>query len=200
MPLTHDRYRVAEAAQIVLNAPVQKTMIPLNVTHTAIVTKEMHFQILVPGCSLSTDRPSPPAFTALRHTLSTLITFFAETYKSIFGFENGPPLHDALTIAYVVSPNLFDCQRYRVDVECHGAHSSGETIVDIWQYRTCDDTWGSNGRNCLVAKSVDVNFPPKATSPSTCNSCLYQVNAFFDIFLECIARGDAVSPLNSSKV
>jgi len=35
-----------EAAQIVLNAPVKKTMIPINVTHTAIVTHDIHSKIL----------------------------------------------------------------------------------------------------------------------------------------------------------
>lgn len=122
-------------------------MIPLNVTHTAIVTADVHAHLLSPLASPTRS---------LRHTLSTLITFFADTYKSTFGFVHGPPLHDALTVAYVARPDLFSLQRYRVDVELNGTHTSGETVVDVWDYRRCDDSWGSTGKNCLVAKSVDV--------------------------------------------
>jgi len=171
-----------EAAQIVLNAPVKKTMIPINVTHTAIVTEEIHRKLLSPYASVLTsadNRPSPS--TPLRHTLSTLISFFASSYKSTFGFNNGPPLHDALTIAYISRPDIFKCTRHRVDVELGGTHTAGETVVDLWNYQTTDDTWGRGGKNCLVAEAVEVPV-------------------FFDIFLDCIERCDKVSPLNQSNV
>ncbi|KIM46446.1 hypothetical protein M413DRAFT_17092 [Hebeloma cylindrosporum] len=164
------------AAQIVLNAPVKKTMMPINVTHTAIVTQEIHIQLLSPG-SANVPGVFPKASTNLRHTLSTLITFFAESYKSTFGFNDGPPLHDALTIAYVAHPELFKITRHRVDIELTGTHSAGETVVDIWKYRPCDDTWGRNGRNCNVVDSMDVI-------------------RFFDIFLEAVSLCDKVTPLN----
>jgi uridine nucleosidase len=61
-----------------------------------------------------------------------------------------------LTIGYVSRPELFKSVRYRVDVELAGTHSLGETVVDIWNYRPCDETWGSGGKNCLVVQSVDV--------------------------------------------
>lgn len=144
-----------EAAQIVLNAPVKKTMIPINVTHTAIVTHDIHSKIL--GGSTYNGFTVPPPISNLRYTLSTLITFFADTYKHTFGFRNGPPLHDALTIAYIVHPEYFTCRRYRVDVELSGSHSLGQTVVDMWNYsRAQEDSWGSEGKNCLVAESLNV--------------------------------------------
>ena len=76
--------------------------------------------------------------------------------KKVFGFNDGPPLHDALTIAYVAQPDLFQAKRYKVAIELTGAHSLGETVVDIWKYTPCDDTWGRDGRNCLVAESLNV--------------------------------------------
>ncbi|KAI0070501.1 nucleoside hydrolase [Panus rudis PR-1116 ss-1] len=172
-----------EACQIVLDAPLKKTMIPLNVTHTAIVTKSVHASILSPGMPLETSRVVSTitnAATPLRHMLSTLLTFFADSYKMVFGFHDGPPLHDALTIAYVYKPELFNSKRYRVDVELSGTHTSGETVVDIWNYRKCDDSWGPNGRNCMIAEKLDVH-------------------EFFTAFLECIAEADKVSPLNMEK-
>jgi len=179
----------AEAAQIVLNAPVKKTMVPINVTHTAIVTPDIHTRLLSPtdsslkptvSDSSSTSLPRPQ--TPLRHTLSTLISFFADSYRSTFGFDNGPPLHDALTIAYVSDPTLLTCKRYRVDVEVAGRHTAGETVIDMWNYRGCgEESWGSEGKNCLVAEKLDVS-------------------AFFDLFLKCVAWCDDISPLNKHEV
>jgi uridine nucleosidase len=131
-------------------------MIPLNVTHTAIVTKQIQAQILSPSAKFSEGALLPTPATPLRHMLSSLVTFFAQTYKEVFGFVDGPPLHDPLTIAYVVRPEIFTGQRQRVDVELHGQHTSGETVVDVWHYRTCDDSWGLDGKNCIVTESVNV--------------------------------------------
>ncbi|KAJ7221673.1 Inosine/uridine-preferring nucleoside hydrolase domain-containing protein [Mycena pura] len=92
---------VSHTAQIVLDTPVKKTMIPLNVTHTAIVTRAIHARLRSPSSPpQDPNAPLPNAATNLRHTLSTLISFFADTYKDTFGFNDGPPLHDALTVAY----------------------------------------------------------------------------------------------------
>ncbi|KAG5639715.1 hypothetical protein H0H81_005898 [Sphagnurus paluster] len=166
------------ATQIVLDTPVKTTMIPINVTHTAIVTKALHRQLLSPGAVPADTATLPPAATNLRHTLSTLIIFFAEAYKSTFGFNEGPPLHDALAVAYVSQPELFKTVRKRVDVELIGKYTLGETVVDIWNYQKCDDSWGVGGRNCLVAQSVDVD-------------------GFFELLMKCVSRCDQVSPLNT---
>lgn len=131
-------------------------MIPLNVTHQAIFTNHVHLHLLAPQ-SDPKSRELPEPITPLRHTLSTTLLFFAETYKSTFGFDQGPPLHDALTIAYIVHPELFRCKRYHVDVELSGTHTAGATVVDVWNYRNCDDSWGPQGKNCLVAEDVDVS-------------------------------------------
>ncbi|KAI0796998.1 nucleoside hydrolase [Abortiporus biennis] len=165
-----------EAAQIVLDAPVKCVMVPLNVTHTAIVEDSIHAKILSPNSALDNGK-LPPAATPLRQMLSTLITFFAEAYKAVFGFHLGPPLHDALTIAYIAQPELFTCRRFRVDVELSGKHTSGETVVDLWDYSKSDTTWGHTGKNCIVTEALDVMD-------------------FFDKLLECITRCDSVSPLN----
>ena len=146
-------FEAAEAAQIVLNTPVPKTMIPLNVTHKAIVTSSVHAKLIN-----STDHGAPygAPSSQLRHTLSTLISFFKDAYESTFGFKDGPPLHDALTIAYVSQPKLFTGIRYRVDVELTGVHTSGQTVADVWGYLKADDTWGRTGKNCEVATDLDV--------------------------------------------
>jgi uridine nucleosidase len=130
-------------------------MVPLNVSHKAIVTSTVHDKLMN-----STAHDVPPgaavAGSQLRHTLSTALSSFKEAYKSVFGFMDGPPLHDPLTIAYVSKPELFTGKRYRVDVELTGAHSSGQTVADVYGYQKVDDTWGRTGKNCEVAMDLDV--------------------------------------------
>jgi uridine nucleosidase len=128
-------------------------MIPLNVTHKAIVTDSIHAQLIQ---SKPQEAHSGVASSQLRHTLSTLISYFGEAYKATFAFMGGPPIHDALTIAYVSQPELFTTQRYRVDVELSGTHTAGQTVADVWGYLKVDDTWGRMGKNCEVAMDLDV--------------------------------------------
>ncbi|KAF8325557.1 nucleoside hydrolase [Cantharellus anzutake] len=162
-----------EAAQIVVDAPIRKTMIPLNVTHKAIVTETLQRRLLN-ECS---ERGLSNTTTPLRHTLHSIVSYFAASYKSVFGFNDGPPLHDALTIAYVARPELFRATRYRVDVDCISTLGTGQTVVDAFNYRDYDDSWGSTGKNVLVAEGIDVP-------------------AFFELFFECVDRCDTVSRLN----
>lgn len=172
-------------------------MIPINVTHTAIVTHDIHSKIL--GSSNYNGFSVPPPISNLRYTLSTLITFFADTYKHTFGFNSGPPLHDALTIAYIAHPEYFACRRYRVDVELSGTLSTGQTVVDIWNYSGAkEDRWGSEGKNCLVAESLDVrNLISQTSLAQSLTTNLYpQVPKFFQFFLECVDYCDTKSPLN----
>src|SRR5882762_8455923 len=171
-------------------------MIPLNVTHQAIVTDAIHAQLLSPGASHSSGVHAK-ASSNLRHMLSTLISFFKESYKSTFGFNAGPPLHDALTIAYISCPEILRCTRYRVDVELAGSHSTGETIVDVWGYQMCDHSWGSAGKNCQVALDLDVSGIRHAfNSVRSILTKAAQVNVFFAMFLDCVTKCDEVSPLN----
>ncbi|KAK7040979.1 IU-nuc-hydro domain-containing protein [Favolaschia claudopus] len=169
----------AHTAQMVLDAPVKKVMIPINVTHSAIVTRQMHAYLLSPTTTLEdANAPFPAPTTNLRHTLSTLIDFFADSYKAPFGFHDGPPLHDAMTVAYIAVPELFKGTRYRVDIELIGTHALGETVVDVWNHQVCGETgWGPGKKNCIGIQSVDVS-------------------GFFKFFHDCVLRCDQVSPLN----
>jgi uridine nucleosidase len=127
--------------------------IPLNITHLAVVTPSILVRV---HSAADGDPTSSKPRTNLRHTLSTLINFFADSYRSTFGFAS-PPLHDALAVMYVSRPDLFTTRRFRVDVELSGAYTAGETVVDVWNYRKTDDSWGSSGKNCAVAQSLDVS-------------------------------------------
>lgn len=144
----------AEAAHIVVNNPVKTVMLPINVTHTAIVNPSIHAHLCGSPHQHDHHTLTLPG-TNLRKMLSSLVTFFGATYREVFGFDDGPPLHDALTIAYVSNPTIFHGKRLHVDVETRGEHTTGATIVDTWSYRTYDDTWGPNGKNCVVLESLE---------------------------------------------
>ncbi|KAG9011536.1 Uridine nucleosidase 1 [Tulasnella sp. JGI-2019a] len=142
-----------EAAQIVLDVPIRKVMIPLNVTHTALLTRERHCHLLDPRIEWADRKQLPPASSPLRNTLSSLLSFFSESYRTTFGFVDGPPLHDALTVAYVVRPDLFISTRFRVDVELGTSLTMGETVLDLYEYGKYDESWGRKGKNCIVVQS-----------------------------------------------
>lgn len=77
------------AAEFLFKNPViahKIILIPLNLTHKAIATKEI------------TDRVSGEGESNIRRLFYDLFLFFRKTYKSALGFEKGPPIHDPLTL------------------------------------------------------------------------------------------------------
>ncbi|GAA6034119.1 hypothetical protein JCM8097_000705 [Rhodosporidiobolus ruineniae] len=178
----------AHAASIVFNLPLPVVLCPLNLTHSALFTEDVHRELLQPTAHLPATPPLTPtgilpaAFSPLRHTLHTNLSFFAAAYKQKYGMP-GPPLHDALTVAYISNPELFEGTRYRVDVELTGTHSFGATVVDLWDYKRdsldhSPENWGRDGKNVLVLERVDVA-------------------AFWrDIFLRVVDSADAIVPVN----
>jgi len=127
-----------EAAHVVFTSGAPVCMVPLEVTHTALVTKQVMQKILTPP-----DHP----FLKL---IAELLLFFADTYKKVFKFEDGPPLHDPVAVAYAIAPEIFVVEKLHVEVERCSPLSSGQTIVDVW---------GRSGLqpNATVCKSVDVD-------------------------------------------
>ncbi|ORY64626.1 Inosine/uridine-preferring nucleoside hydrolase domain-containing protein [Leucosporidium creatinivorum] len=172
------------AASIVFDCPIPVVICPLNLTHTAIFTDEIHSLLLQPNptAPFSPEAPLPPAASDLRLSLSTNLTHFAAAYKRKYGFL-GPPLHDPLTIAYIARPELFKGTRYRVDVELKGDHSVGATVVDLWEYKKEQvdqdpSNWGRKGKNVLILEEVDVP-------------------AFYKLFLEAVDAADKVCPIGA---
>ncbi|KAH8826365.1 uridine nucleosidase [Flagelloscypha sp. PMI_526] len=110
------------AAQIVMDAPIPVVMIPLNVTHTAIVNSAVDSRIHGIIAPMADAISSVESTSSILGIVSTALKFFADSYKSTLGFDEGPPLHDTLTISYVSNPSLFTGKCYHVDV-LTGEHS-----------------------------------------------------------------------------
>ena len=107
-----------EAASIVFNSGLPITMVPLEVTHTALCTDTV----------LSSIRALQSPFSQL---LIELLLFFAQAYSTTYGFP-APPLHDPCAVAYVIDPSLFESQLMHVTVECGVASGqAGRTVCDV---------------------------------------------------------------------
>lgn len=109
-----------EAADIVFRSRVPVTMCGLNVTHQALATPEVVARFEGLG-------------TPLGHMCAELLTFFASTYRTLWGFPH-PPLHDPVAVARVIDPGLVHCVDANVVVELHGRYTRGATVVDLERY------------------------------------------------------------------
>lgn len=107
-----------EATRIVFESQVRLIQIPLEVTHTALVTPEIleRFQSLDSNFS---------------RLFVDLLLFFRSTYKEVFFFES-PPLHDPLAVAAAIDPSLFEFKHVHVDIETQSEFASGQTICDMY--------------------------------------------------------------------
>ncbi len=106
-----------EAADIVLRSGLPVTMFGLNATHQVRATPEVVARIAALGTPLS-------------RLCVELLTYFASTYREVFGFD-APPLHDPLTVAHLIDPAVSRLARAAVTVELDGTYTRGATVVDL---------------------------------------------------------------------
>ncbi|KAG5362422.1 hypothetical protein CJU90_5128 [Yarrowia sp. C11] len=100
----------AEAARNVITDPIVSSKImlcPLNVTHTAIATTKVLDQIKSVGGNVS-------------QMFFELMTFFKETYETEFGFKDGPPVHDPLSVAVLLKDIVLKERKVKVNVTVDG--------------------------------------------------------------------------------
>jgi uridine nucleosidase len=138
-----------EAADQIFSNPVlaaKTVLIPLDVTHLVLATKEVREQLL--------NKEAAGGTSTLRTMLVELLVFFAKTYADVFGITEGPPLHDPLAVAVILDGVVgqeipfYDFQggvdgerkreRFEVRVVTEGSHEdakngaqTGRTIVRL---------------------------------------------------------------------
>lgn len=106
-----------EAAARVLLAPVNVTMIGLEVTHQAIMGA-VHADHLRGRGTCSTF-------------VAELLDFFIENHPRTYD-EPGAPIHDAVAVAAVVDPSLVRIERCGVRIDISDGIGRGRTVVDRW--------------------------------------------------------------------
>jgi inosine-uridine nucleoside N-ribohydrolase len=106
-----------EAASVVFESGLPITMSGLDVTHQAGVGPR--------------ERERLRSLGRIGGVVAELMEFFAATYERVYGF-GAPPLHDPVAVAAVVEPALLGTRPMRVDVECEGELTRGETVCDFY--------------------------------------------------------------------
>jgi purine nucleosidase len=104
------------AAHIVFHSGIPITLIPLDVTHKCLLRPENVDRLM---------RIPSPISRFIRDIFEVYIKF-----SSDFGYS-GCALHDPLTLATVIAPELLTLKEYYVDVDISGGVSMGKTFADI---------------------------------------------------------------------
>ena len=124
------------AAETVFGSGIKLTVMPLDVTHKALVTKQRNetFRILP-------NRVGP--------AVAAMTDYFERFDLEKYGSE-GAPLHDPCVIAYLIQPGLFSGRFINVEIETGSKLTMGMTVAD-W--------WGVSGRkpNAMFIGDIDAD-------------------------------------------
>ncbi|PGH08370.1 DNA glycosylase [Blastomyces parvus] len=186
-----------ESAQSIFSSPVlapKTVLITLDLTHQVLGTPTVQSLILQtetqPGANGNGVNPTP---SVLRRILHALLIYFANTYDRVFGLDIGPPLHDPVAVAVLLSnlnhsdngskhPGVLrfddkDGERFLVNVVTDGQHGSDPEITrEVGRTKAGPLERGKCG--VAIPRGVDVD-------------------AFWNIVLECLKRADG---WNASRV
>jgi pyrimidine-specific ribonucleoside hydrolase len=105
-----------EAAAIVFGSGIGIRMAGLDITHQALV---------LPDDIARLDRLATRAGTVF----ADLMRFFGIHHRERYGW-GGPPIHDAVAVAWLAQPDLVGSETMRIDVETAGVETRGRTVAD----------------------------------------------------------------------
>ena len=108
-----------QAADIVFRSGVSLVVMPLDVTHKALVTRDRNDAFRALGTPVGT-------------AVAQMTDFFERFDKEKYG-SAGAPLHDPCVIAYLIRPELFSGRQINVEIELRGEHTLGMTVADWWR-------------------------------------------------------------------
>ena len=107
-----------DAAKIVFEAGINMVVMPLDVTHKALVTGERN-----------------EAFRKLKSPVGIAVAemtdFFERFDKEKYG-SSGAPLHDPCVTAYLINPKIFSGKKINVEIETESELTLGMTVADWW--------------------------------------------------------------------
>ena len=124
------------AAQVVFASGVPLVVMPLDVTHQVLTTRQRIAAIGALG-------------TPVAKATVELLEFFERYDEQKYGSDGGP-LHDPCVIAYLLKPELFQGRACNVAIECGSELTMGMTVVDWWHVSNRPD-------NATVMRQVDAD-------------------------------------------
>ncbi len=107
-----------EAAADVFGSGVPLVVMPLDVTHKALVTKPRNDAIRALG-------------TPVGKAVAEMTDFFERFDLEKYGSE-GAPLHDPCVTAYLLAPEIFSGRHINVEIETVSELTLGMTVADWW--------------------------------------------------------------------
>ena len=108
-----------QAAQAVFAAGVPLVVMPLDVTHKALVTAERNAAFRNLG-------------TPVGIAVAQMTEFFERYDREKYG-SLGAPLHDPCVTAYLLAPHLFSGRHVNVEIETTSELTMGMTVADWWR-------------------------------------------------------------------
>ena len=106
------------AADIVFRCGRPITVMPLDVTHQVITSKQRTQEIGQLGNKVG-------------KIVQSMLEFYNRFDKEKYGTDGGP-LHDPCTIAYLLQPEIFTGKKVNLTVEIQSELTLGSTSVDFW--------------------------------------------------------------------
>lgn len=108
-----------QAAKAVFAAGVPMVVMPLDVTHKALVTAERNAAFRNLG-------------TPVGIAVAQMTEFFERYDREKYG-SLGAPLHDPCVTAYLLAPHLFSGRHVNVEIETTSELTMGMTVADWWR-------------------------------------------------------------------
>ena len=108
-----------EAAEIVFKSGAPIVVMPLDVTHKALVTKSRNDAFRALG-------------TPVGAAVAQMTDFFERFDKEKYG-SAGAPLHDPCVTAYLIRPDLFTGRHINVEIETTSELTLGMSVADWWR-------------------------------------------------------------------
>jgi purine nucleosidase len=108
-----------QAAEIVFRSGADLTVMPLDVTHKALVTRARNDAFRALGTRVGT-------------AVAEMTDFFERFDRKKYG-SDGAPLHDPCVTAFLIRPELFSGRRVNVEIETRSDLTLGMTVADWWR-------------------------------------------------------------------
>ncbi len=108
-----------EAAARVFESGLDITMVGLDVTHKALMTRAHAEELRQTGRA--------------GKAVAELFDFFSVFHHEVYGLDGAAPIHDAVAVAEVIRPGLLELKNVHVAVDTESALCRGRTVVDLWR-------------------------------------------------------------------
>ncbi|KAI1213963.1 inosine-uridine preferring nucleoside hydrolase-domain-containing protein [Annulohypoxylon truncatum] len=190
-----------EAAAAVFDDPVlaaKTTLVPLDLTHLVLATKEVQ-ELLLYGPPTDRGREGQPregrGRSDLRVMLVELVNFFASTYRDVFGITEGPPLHDPLAVAAILTGTEHEIPFYDYDPKSpEGASRKERFSVQVVTEGTLED---ARERGAQTGRTIVKLLPPGSEGVRIPRGL--DIKLFWRVIEECCESADQVNKKILSK-